>query len=32
MRNIDNHGRQPILTILGLTRGPLSAYYSSDVT
>jgi hypothetical protein len=29
MRNTDRLLRQPILTILGLTRAPLSAYYST---
>ena len=28
MGNIDTAGRQPILTILGLTRVPVSAYYT----
>ena len=31
MRNTDRLLRQPILTILGLTRAPLSAYYSTIV-
>ena len=30
MGNIDTAGRQPILTILGLTRRALSAYYNSE--